>query len=219
MKNMEYYLKKLKDEKIMGEDLTQYCEFHYFPKGSYILRQGQLLDAIYILVEGRTKVCHTTANGNTLLCAFTEALSLIGEVEFFHYQEVLSDIYALEDCLCFSISVLKYRNIILNDLLFMRYICYITTIKLHNSNLNSSISINYPIENRLASYLISCENQYIIKENFILVAQMIGSSYRQLQRTLNNFCENKYIRKINRGEYMILDYNALKKLGQDLYRL
>lgn len=51
------------------------------------------------------KVCHTTANGNIYLWAFTKAISIIGEVEFFHQHVVVSDIYALEDCLCFYVDI------------------------------------------------------------------------------------------------------------------
>lgn len=77
--------------------------------------------------------------------------------------------------------------------------------------------MNYPVENRLASYLISCENNMIIEDNFVSVAEMIGCSYRQLQRVLNDFCQKKYMRKIKRSCYEILDLSALQHLGKDLY--
>lgn len=74
----------------------------------------------------------------------------------------------------------------------MKYLGYIATMKLYHSNLNNSISVNYPVENRLASYLISCHHEKIIDENFVSVAEMIGCSYRQLQRTLNDFIKKIY---------------------------
>lgn len=219
MKNIEFYKRKIKNEKMMGDELLRCLEMKVFSKGETILHQGQTLDGIYILVKGRTKVCHTTANGHTFLCAFTKALSVIGEVEFFHHQDVISDIYALEECLCFYIDILKYRYVIEKDLLFMHALASIATLKLHHSNLNNSISVNYPVENRLASYLISCQQEKIIEENFVSVSEMIGSSYRQLQRILNDFCMKKYIMKIKRGQYRIINEKALQKLGQDLYKL
>lgn len=218
MEKIEFYKEKIKKEKIMSNDLLSHLKYKVFSKGSLILRQGQKLDAIYILVEGRTKVCHTTANGNTYLCAFTKAISVIGEVEFFHQQDVVSDIYALEDCLCFYIDISQYQ-FIYNDLLFMRYLAYIATLKLCHSNLNNSISLNYPLENRLASYLIACQHENIIEENFVSVSEMIGSSYRQLQRILNDFCRKGYIIKIKRGKYKITNEAVLQNLGQDLYYL
>ena len=73
------------------------------------------------------------------------------------------------------------------------------------------------MENRLASYLIACAENKIIQENFVQVAEMIGCSYRQLQRVLNDFCEKKYIQKTKRSQFLIIHYDALSKLGQDLY--
>ena len=59
----------------------------------------------------------------------------------------------------------------------------------------------------------------MIHDNFVQVAELIGCSYRQLQRTLNDFCHNGYIRKIKRGQFEIIDPIALKHLGEDLYYL
>ena len=45
----------------------------------------------------------------------------------------------------------------------------------------------------------------MINENMIDVAEMIGSSYRQLQRVLRYFIKQEYMKKIDKGKYMILD--------------
>ena len=62
----------------------------------------------------------------------------------------------MEECVCLGISISLYQDFILNDFIFMRYLAETIAHKLYNSNQNSSISINYPVENRLASYLVSC---------------------------------------------------------------
>lgn len=51
------------------------------------------------------------------------------------------------------------------------------------------------------------------------VAEMIGSSYRQLQRVLRYFIKQKYMKKIDKGKYMILDFKSLQELGKDLYHI
>lgn len=79
--------------------------------------------------------------------------------------------------------------------------------------------MNYPVKNRLASYLIACQDDMMIEDNFVLVAEMIGCSYRQLQRVLNNFCQKQYISKRKRSCYQILDVSSLQQLSQDLYFL
>lgn len=62
------------------------------------------------------------------------------------------------------------------------------------------------------------EQNGIIQDNFVQVAQMIGSSYRQVQRVLKNFIEEGYIVKVKRGVYQIKNPDALKDLDKESYR-
>lgn len=219
MKDKLYYIEILKNENMMDTTCCTYFELCEFEKGDYILCQGQTLEYLYIMMNGHIKSCHTTANGTTFLHAFSKPIAVIGEIEFLGHNLVINDVLALEKTICLRISMALYEDILLNDLKFMRYLAKTISSKLHESNNNSSISVNYPVENRLASYLIACHENLFIKQNFVQVAEMIGCSYRQLQRTLNEFCQKKYIVKITRGQFKILDPNTLKKLGQDLYYL
>ncbi len=213
------YIKMLKDNHVMSEMNYQYFEFVSFSKGQYLLRQGQRLDYLYILVKGKLKVSHTTANGSTVLNCFAYPIYILGEVEFLNDRDVINDIYAIDDIYCLSTSIELYKNELFNDPIFIRYLAQTMSCKLYNTNHNSSISMNYPVENRLASYLIACQNDMMIEDNFVLVAEMIGCSYRQLQRVLNNFCQKQYISKIKRSCYQILDVSSLQQLSQDLYFL
>lgn len=213
------YIKMLKDNHVMSEMNYQYFEFVSFSKGQYLLRQGQRLDYLYILVKGKLKVSHTTANGSTVLNCFAYPIYILGEVEFLNDRDVINDIYAIDDIYCLSTSIELYKNELFNDPIFIRYLAQTMSCKLYNTNHNSSISMNYPVENRLASYLIACQDDMMIEDNFVLVAEMIGCSYRQLQRVLNNFCQKQYINKIKRSCYQILDVSSLQQLSQDLYFL
>lgn len=217
MKNREYYINLLKVEQMMSDDNYQYLELYEFSKAEHLLHQGQTLEYLYILVSGRIKSCRTTANGTTVLSAFSNPITVTGEVEFLNHHEVTNDVYALKNTVCFRISVAQYEDILLHDLIFMRYLARTLSNRLYHANHNTAISINYPVENRLASYLISSAQQLIIKDNFVQVAEMIGCSYRQLQRVLNDFCQCGYLCKVKRGNYLITDESALKALGQDLY--
>lgn len=217
MKSKEFYIHKLDSYNMMNKNILKHFDISYFEKGQCILHQGQRLEKLYILIDGKTKSCHTTSNGTTILIAISQGISVIGEIEFLNHRDIINDVYSIEECICLSISILLYQDLLLNDLLFMRYLAETISHKLYNTNQNSSISINYPVENRLASYLVSCEHDMIIQENFVQVAEMIGCSYRQLQRTLNTFIQMGYITKIKRGQFRIIDIHKLQRLGQDLY--
>ena len=51
------------------------------------------------------------------------------------------------------------------------------------------------------------------------VSKMIGCSYRQLQRVLQQLCQKQYLLKHENGSYQIINESALKQLGQEIYQL
>ena len=199
------YLNELKKLEILHVDNYQYIEIKKLNKDEYLLHQGEKLNYIYILLRGKVKVNHINANGNSMLCSFNSPYSIIGDLEFITQSPIINNVIAYEDCICATISLSKYHEKNLAS-------------KLSKSTQNQSISLNYPVENRLAAYFIVSHKDYIVQDNFVVVAELIGCSYRQLQRVLQLFLDKKYIKKIKRGTYQIIDLNALNLLGEDVYQ-
>jgi len=86
--------------------------------------------------------------------------------------------------------------------------------------MNSSINLLYPLENRLASYINEFltndedSNIYIdFDENLVNIAELLGSSYRHLLRTLNTLSKKGVLEKED-GKYKVL----LEELAGDLYQ-
>ena len=206
------YLNELKKLEILHVDNYQYIEIKKLNKDEYLLHQGEKLNYIYILLRGKVKVNHINANGNSMLCSFNSPYSIIGDLEFITQSPIINNVIAYEDCICATIFLSKYHEILMNDVFFMK------ASKLSKSTQNQSISLNYPVENRLAAYFIVSHKDYIVQDNFVVVAELIGCSYRQLQRVLQLFLDKKYIKKIKRGTYQIIDLNALNLLGEDVYQ-
>lgn len=217
IKMKDNYLHLIKEHQILSLENYKMLEIVQFNKSECLLKQGQILNELYILVEGRVKSCHTTPNGVSILYSFSKPIAVIGEVEFLNHKEVINDIYAVEKTICFKLSVIKYKQQLLEDRLFMRYLATAISYKLYTTNQNASISMNYPVKNRLASYLICCQEKGIIEENFVQVSQMIGCSYRQLLRSIHEFCKKQYIIKTKNGQFKIINNKELKRLGEDVY--
>ena len=199
------YLNELKKLEILHVDNYQYIEIKKLNKDEYLLHQGEKLNYIYILLRGKVKVNHINANGNSMLCSFNSPYSIIGDLEFITQSPIINNVIAYEDCICATISLSKTiaKNL---------------ASKLSKSTQNQSISLNYPVENRLAAYFIVSHKNSIVQDNFVVVAELVGCSYRQLQRVLQLFLDKKYIKKIKRGTYQIIDLNALNLLGEDVYQ-
>lgn len=216
---MHDYKKLILEKKMMQKSTLELFEIKHVEKNTWLLHYGDQLKYLYILVEGRIKACSTTANGITHLSAISYPITVLGEIEFLNGLTINNDIYTLDPCVLLAASVDSQREMLFNDLLFVQFLAKQVANKLYNMNHNASISINYPVENRLAAYFISCHINGVVKDNFMNVATLLGCSYRQLQRVLYQFCRLKYIKKCGRSTYEILDWENLENLGQELYRL
>ena len=90
--------------------------------------------------------------------------------------------------------------------------------------INSSTNLLYPLEKRLASYINTVAifmespdgDEYLwFNENLTYLAELLGTSYRHLLRTLNDLCTQGVIHKEKEG-YRVVDKVHLSKIG-DLY--
>ena len=80
----------------------------------------------------------------------------------------------------------------------------------------------YPVEVRLASYLLSVsfdETDSLLKSEINIsikdAANLIGTSYRHLNRVITQFCAEGLIERRNRGSILVKDRNGLKELAGD----
>ena len=71
------------------------------------------------------KVNHINANGNSMLCSFNSPYSIIGDLEFITQSPIINNVIAYEDCICATISLSKYHEILMNDVFFMKAIAKI----------------------------------------------------------------------------------------------
>ncbi|MGV8983001.1 cyclic nucleotide-binding domain-containing protein [Clostridium sp.] len=222
---LDNYVEKYNIESFFGIDMKKYMELHLFEKGSHIVKTDEPINYFYFFVEGKVKVYTILKNGKSLLFRLYKPLNIIGDVEFIDCDTANSNIEAINDCLCIGISMKNLRKYAINDPTFLKYMCTSLGKKFISSSIASSINILYPLENRLSSYLLAIapENSKrsnldggIITDKFTEMADLLGTSYRHLIRTINKLCEENIIRK-EKNSIVILNKNALEKLAGDLY--
>jgi CRP/FNR family putative post-exponential-phase nitrogen-starvation transcriptional regulator len=222
---LDNYIKKYSIEDFFGIDMKKYMELHLFDKGSHLVKNNEPIDYLYFFVKGKVKVYTVLKNGKSLLFRLYKPLSIIGDVEFIDCDTANSNIEAINECLCIGISMSNIRKYAVNDPTFLKCMCASLGKKFISSSIASSINILYPLENRLSSYLLAIapENSKqpnfdggIITDKFTEMADLLGTSYRHLIRTINKLCHEKIIRK-ERNSIVILNITELEKLAGDLY--
>ena len=223
-KKIEEYIKRYEMESLFLDNMKEYMMLYMFNKNEYICREEEHLENMYFLVDGKAKVSKHLENGKSLLISFYIPLTIIGDVEFIQNNVTDCSVQAIEDTYCIGINFNIVRSKLTKDCKFLLKICEYLSGKLTNNSNNSSINLLYPLENRLASYIVAFANidndkikKFTFKESYSEISELLGTSYRHLNRTLNKFCFEGILKKCHR-EYVIEDFNKLLCLAGDLYK-
>lgn len=217
---LSYYISRFNMNEIFSIDMKPYMQLFFFNKNEHICKSEEKIDYLFFFVHGKAKVYSTLSNGKSLLLCFYKPFKVIGELEFIDFETADSNIQVIEETYCVGIPMEKIRELLLDDPKFLRYMCSSLGEKLIRLSNYSSINLLYPLENRLASYILAVtdfnENNITFDGNLSEVSELLGTSYRHLLRTLNLLCKQKIIKK-NNHYYEIADKILLQKLAGDLY--
>ncbi len=201
----------------LSENVYQQMKLCCFKSGEFIFTEGETIEYLFIILEGNCKVFKTLENGKTnLLCCY-EDIQILGEFEIFGDSLAKTNIQALQDTYCLAISVNLHRDLLMSDNKFLQFICRQTCAKIDRNNKNAAINLFYPLEQRLAGYLLVMQNDGVFSGNYTMLAEYLGCSHRHLLRTLHLLCNNHLIEK-QKATYLIKDIRALEHLADGIYQ-
>lgn len=203
-------------------DMTPYLSLFFWKKGEHICHEDEPVNHLFFFVHGKAKIYMTLKNGKSLLLCFYENFKLIGDLEIIQSKPSTASVQVIEDTYCIGIHQDIVRKYLLNDVLFLQFICQSLSLELERSSKNSSINLLYPLENRLASYIFatvdhSIEQFPVFKENLTELAELLGSSYRHLHRSLETLCQKKILKRQDKG-FIIINVKHLEEMAADLYQ-
>lgn len=219
---LKKYINKYKINDIFTDNYEEYMSLILFKKNDYICKYGDEISDLLFFVKGRAKVYITLSNGKSLLLCFYYPFMVLGDLEFTNPNKATSNTQVIEDTYCISIPIKKVRERLSNDAKFLQYISNSLALKLERASNNSTINLLYPLENRLASYMIATmykgkNNKFEFKENLTWTSELLGTSYRHLLRTLNCFVEEEIIMKEDNC-YFIANEKRLREMAADIYK-
>ncbi len=222
---IKHYLSKYDLYKILSEDLIQNLSIFRFKAGEYLIRTHDPVEHLYFFVEGKAKVFIMMENGKSLLIRFYQPFELVGDVEFVSYDHHICNMQAISDVVCMGIKTDILKQTIESNTKLLMYICRSLGEKLATFNMSSAVNQVYPLENRLASYLIAISDEKGIKtnrireihtENLTELADLLGTSYRQLTRVIKRFKNQGILERVGK-KFEILDMEQMIHLSRDIY--
>ena len=151
-------------------------------------------------------------DGNVSLAQYYEAGDILGELEFLGIRTQSQSIQAVEPSVCLALSFQEHGSLILSDAVFLRNLSKLIAEKMLRSVSKLVATQTYPLENRMAAYLLEKEGE-VGRGNWVRVsltdlAQYLGTSYRHLSRVIKHFDEAGWIDR-ERGRMRISNYKAL----------
>ncbi|MBI0580828.1 cyclic nucleotide-binding domain-containing protein [Neobacillus cucumis] len=212
-------------EPIFNENLLPYLSLFHFERGENICSQGDAAEFLYVLVKGKLKIYTNSVEGKTLILSFKTPLEVIGDIEYVQNIHFINTVEAVSPVTLIGVQhhwLKKYAN---DYSPFLQFLLKIITEKFHLKSNSMSLSLMYPVEVRLASYLLSVSydetnslmNKQLSSVNLTDTANFIGTSYRHLNRVIQRFCEEGLVER-NKGSISVKDREGLRKLAiQNIY--
>lgn len=222
------YLRIYRFESFLQREILRKLQLCSFRDGEYLCREGEPCDYLYFLVDGRCKVTRFLNNGKEALICFYHDFAVLGEIELIQSFRMIgqqtpeqksvtrTNVKAIGPVWCMRLPLAATQGVIMESPPFLRFLCEHLSQKMIRSNRNMSISLNYPVDERLASYICCSCQEGIFQENHTHLAEYLGCSHRQLLRVLHQFCEEGLLKK-ERHFYRIADEERLRKLAGDIY--
>lgn len=192
-------------------------------KGEMICEKGERPERLYFLVQGKLKIFTTLPNGKSLLLRFGTPLSLVGDLELVNGKEASNSVQSVNHSLLLAVSYRAIQNSYTKNPNFLHFMLSQVTHKLYTFSNLSSLNMLCPVESRFASYLLSTldENtttsEEVLTSTLTELADLLGTSYRHLNRVIQDLCNRDIIRKVRR-KIFIQNVEELREIaGGNVY--
>lgn len=193
--------------------IEEYMEVREYKRDEWIIQEGMRPDFLFYMIEGKAKIYVTHQNGKVSLINFINAKEFIGEMELLNEIYYTKGIQATTKTICFALPFNRYREKLLEDTKFLRELTRFLSGKATTIAAKYSQSLAFPLENRLADFILQTADEGIYKEKHVTVCDYLGVSYRHLLHVLTQFCEKNYLQKEGRN-YHITDDESLSELAK-----
>lgn len=223
MDRINQYFNQFGLEDVFPEPLRQHLAIYRFEPEEALCLQGGEPQFLFLLVQGKVKVYTTSTEGKTLLISFTTPLGVIGEIECLRGRENLNTVTAVSSVETIGVHK-RWLSQYGEEASFLRFLLDMVSEKFYMKSISLSSNLLYPVEVRLASYLLSVsfddeKGSYpgVSMANIKDTANLIGTSYRHLNRVLQSFCSSGLVER-KRGTLVVKDRKGLTAVaGRNIY--
>jgi len=222
---LEHYLIQHDLKEVFHEPLRPLLSLYGFEPGEALCSQGAKADMLYVLVKGKIKIYTTSPEGRTLVISFKNPPEVVGDIEYIRDLNIINTVEAVSPVTVIGINGKMLKRYGDDHAPLLRFMLDIITKKFYVKSDFLSFNLMYPVEVRLASYLLSVcydESDVAFKGRLATseltdTANLIGTSYRHLNRVIRKLSEEGLVERSG-GYLHVRDRALLEQLaGRNLY--
>ncbi|MGC6768825.1 transcriptional regulator YeiL [Enterococcus sp. LJL128] len=180
-----------------------------FSSNQYIHKEGEELDFLFYILQGKAKILKNEENGKAVLIQFVKAGDIIGDLTLLEAETMTKDVVSIGSTVCLAIPIRYARTVLLNRNSFLRKISKYMGEKLLLRMDHFAANQTYELKYRLAELLLEVSVDDVYKEKHTEIAEYLGVSYRHLLHTLKQFREQGLIEKQN--SVYVIDRKGLEE--------
>jgi len=220
-----HYLKQYQLESVFHDPLRPHMTLCHFEKCELICREGETSEYLYVLVEGKVKIFTTSPQDKTLVLCFKTPLEVVGDIEYVRESNIVNTVQAVSPVVMLRIHYQWLTELASDYAPLLKFLLKIISHKFYIDSNFSNFNLMYPVEVRLASYLLSISTEEagtVVHEeldafNLTDIANLIGTSYRHLNRVIQKLCADGLIMR-DQGFIMVKDRAGLAEVaGHNIY--
>ncbi|MCK5731510.1 MAG: Crp/Fnr family transcriptional regulator [Tenericutes bacterium] len=217
MKNLTYEenYNKLKNQILFDTPESKLTPVIY-NKGDFIVHEGDQLESMIFILSGKVKIYQNYENGKTLLLQIMEGLTFIGDIEYFLERPAECSVEALNTVKAIKLNFSYIHKKLRHNILFLDHMLIQISRKILDTNKYASLNLMYPLDTRLASYILSIKDDLFDTGKLTSitdVANQLGTSYRHLERRLKKLEDGSIIERNNKT-IKILNNEKLIEIGR-----
>ncbi|MFD1032632.1 Crp/Fnr family transcriptional regulator [Metaplanococcus flavidus] len=213
------YLQKYGLSDLFPDRVREEMYIAHYASGERLFSQDDEAHKMYFLVEGKLKISMLSPEGKRLILAFKSPFDIIGDVEYVRDCHFINTVEAVTDIVVIGVPYSGLRQNMADHAPWLQFLLHTITEKFETKTRAMNFNLLYTVDVRVASYLLSMTptQQMLESTSLIDMADLIGTSYRHLNRVLQQFEGAGWIVK-KRGKITLLDRAALlEQAGQNIY--
>ncbi|MEH7694619.1 MULTISPECIES: Crp/Fnr family transcriptional regulator [Bacillus] len=211
------YIKTHQLQNVFHQKLISHVSLWRYQQGELICSKGDKREYMYLLVKGKLKIFTTTKEGKTFILCFKNPLEAIGDIEYVQQTDMVNTVEAVTEVHMLRISHQALMRHAKDDPRVLAFLLKGITNKFYTKSNDLSFHLLYPVEVRLASYLLSVltgdDDAHTRTLRLTDAASLIGTSYRHINRVIQQFQKKGLIER-RRGKITICDQKGLLEIAE-----